>query len=76
MYVSMYNCHRRHISTHPHIRTYTYTHAGSAMFAALDSSSTSLYNTIYRMSHLFLYYLFNTEYNDNNNVSAMNNSYI
>ena len=28
------------------------------------------------MSHLFFYYVFNTEYNDNYNVSAMNNSYI
>ena len=75
----MYICNRRHIPTHPHIRTYTYTHAGSAMFAALDSSSTHPIQHYTSNAHLFLYYVLNieyNEYNDDNNISAMNDTYI
>jgi hypothetical protein len=75
----MYNCHRRHISTHPHtserIRTRTPGRRCSPLsIRRLHSTHPIQHYT--SIAHLFLYYVFNIEYNDNNNISAMNNSYI
>ena len=78
----MYRCTIVTVATYPHIHTSerirTRTPGRRCSPLSIRRLHT-LYNTIYRMSHLFLYYVFNieyNEYNDDNNISAMNNTYI
>jgi hypothetical protein len=64
-----------HTSTHIHTRIRTRTPSRRCSPRSIRRLHT-LYTTRYFIAHLFLYYVFNIENNDNNNVSAMNNSYI
>ena len=80
----MYRCTIVTVATYPHIHTSThpdvYVHArrvGDVRRSRFVATHPIQHYT--SNAHLFLYYVFNieyNEYNDNNNISAMNNSYI